>query len=75
VRGKIEGEMKIIKIDKCFICPHITWTTYPVKAICNHDFYKDEAGEIHRKWYGEDEFWKIEDVDVIQVWCVLEDAT
>jgi len=66
--------MKIIKIDKCLICPHITWTTYPVKAICNHDFYKDEAGEIHRKWYGEDEYWEIEDADVIQTWCILEGA-
>jgi len=75
VRGKIEGEMKIIKIKSCLDCPHITWSTYPVKAICNHDYYKDGAGKIHRKWYGVDEFWKIEDADVIQVWCVLEDAT
>ena len=67
--------MKIIKIDKCLICLHITWTTYPVQPICNHDYYKDGAGKIHRKRYDEDECWKIEDFGVVQTWCALEDAT
>ena len=66
--------MKIIKIDKCLNCPHIIWTTYPVEPICNHDYYKYESGKTHRKEYTEDKYWKIEDVNVVQDWCVLEDA-
>ena len=66
--------MKIIKIESCLDCPHITLTTYPVETICNHDLYKDEDGGVRRKVYSDDKYWKIEDADVIQTWCVLEDA-
>jgi len=66
--------MKTIKIDKCLNCPYIEWTTYPVEPICNHDLYKDAAGKIHRKEYTEDKYWKIEDLNVVQCWCVLDDA-
>ena len=69
--------MKIIKIDKCLNCSHITWSTNPVRlfqAICDHDFYKTISGEIRLKMHDE-HYWKIEDVNVIQEWCALEDAT
>ena len=66
--------MKIIKIDKCLNCPYIEWTTYPVEPICNHDYYKNTKGKKCKKSYTEDKYWKIEDVDVVQCWCVLEDA-
>jgi len=66
--------MKIIKIDKCLNCPYITWTTYPVESICNHDYFKDETGKFHKKRYDVDKYWKIEDLNMVQDWCVLEDA-
>ena len=66
--------MKIIKIDKCLNCSYITWSTYPVQAICDHDFYKTIGGEIRLKMH-DDHYWKIEDVNVVQAWCALEDAT
>ena len=69
-----EGEMKIIKIDKCLNCPYIAWTTYPGEPICNHDYYKDESSKIHRKRCDVNKYWKIENFDVVQCWCVLEDA-
>ncbi|HUT43014.1 MAG TPA: hypothetical protein VMW95_01655 [Desulfobacterales bacterium] len=67
--------MKIIKIESCLDCPHIAWATYPVEAFCNHDYCKDETGKLHKKRYDEDKYWKIEDFNVIQTWCALEDAT
>jgi len=66
--------MKTIKIDKCLNCPYIAWTTYPVEPLCNHDYRKDESGNTHRKMYDEDKYWRIEDFNVVQDWCPLEDA-
>ena len=66
--------MKIIKIDKCLNCPYIEWTTYPVEPICNNNYYKDAAGKVCEKNYDENKHWKIENVNVVQGWCVLEDA-
>jgi len=66
--------MKIIKVDKCLVCPHIGWVTHPDEAICDYDFYKTISGEIRLKMH-DDHYWKIEDVNVIQTWCALEDAT
>jgi len=66
--------MKSIKADKCLTCPYITRTTYPVQVICDYDFYKTISGEIRLKMH-DDHYWKIEDVNVVQEWCALEDAT
>ena len=65
--------MKIIKVDKCLVCPYILESTDP-QAICDHDFYKTISGEIRLKMH-DDHYWHIEDVNVVQVWCALEDAT
>ena len=66
--------MKIIKIDKCLNCPYIGLVTHPDEPICDHDFYKTISGEIRLKMHA-DHYWKIENVNVVQVWCALEDAT
>ena len=68
--------MKNIKVDKCLNCPYIGWITqmsHPVEPICDHDFYKTISGEIRLKMH-DDHYWKIEDVNVVQEWCALEDA-
>ena len=66
--------MKNIKIDKCLNCPYITWSTFPVKIICNHDFYKTISGEIRLKLH-DGHYWVIENVNVVQTWGALEEAT
>jgi len=49
------------------------WPRSLIKRICDHDFYKTISGEIRLKMH-DDHYWKIEDVNVVQEWCALEDA-